>query len=46
MEVSYQYKEISIKNKRPSKKEIWLWRDWREFRDFEEVLPRIDLKLI
>ena len=34
MEVSYQYTEVKIKNKRPSKQEMWLWRDWREFRTF------------
>lgn len=46
MEVSYQYTEVKIKNKRPSKEEVWLWKDWREFRVFEDVSPKYDEKYI
>jgi hypothetical protein len=40
LSISYEFKEVKVRNKRPSENELWLWRDWREFRMNEETKPK------
>lgn len=46
MSISYEYKEIKIKSKMPNKSEIWLWKDWRDFRVFSPLKPKFAEKFI